>query len=1105
MSAHAIESTIGRQARQPAGLAAAFALLASAVLLTSCPNPLPIDLAAQVTDETGPVITLESPIEGGVYDAALSVSGTVADAGGAVASVRLLIDELGIDEFLEIGEAGAFVHEIATVNLAETLTVELIAVDWNGNASVVTVGVVPNIEGPVFTIDSPDDEGVYGQTVRIVGSVVDNDSQISTVDLSVAAAGVEEALDVSEDGSFSYDLDCTGITRTVVITLSAADGHGNTSTAERILFNDGVGPHVSIASPADYSEYATLLTLTGTATNSENDQTTTEVVTPISYKIPGTDISGTLAIDRDNGSFSTQIDVSALDGSKTIEVTAADYNGYETTAVVTITKPADGGDISGFTVTPGNKQVTISWDPVPGAENYTLYEYRQGSDPRPATNPYVWEELENGIVYRFQLHADVPDACGSDAYSATLEVMPLSEMSLSPWIAEVGLASVSIEWVGIDAVNEYVVERRDSPHDQWRLVRYATDTSIIDDNARFGTEYSYRVYPTAFPDIKSVAAAGVATPFGYGFLGEYRTPGEATGVAVDDGYAYIADGTAGLRVIDISDRLSVSEVGNCATSGAAVDVVLSGDYAVLACGADGVDIVSISDPTHPTVVGWNGIEAADIAVNGSYAYVVYYGTLSVVDISVPTDPQFRSTQSVGGGADGVAANGSYLYVAAEGGGLKVYDLADPEDPAYLGMAWVAENGANDVAVSGSYAFVAHGGFGLQVFDVSSPTTPSVVGSCATAGSACDVVLSGSLAFVAVDDGGLQVIDISSPASPTTVRTIDRSDHAIGVAVDGRTAFLADSVNGLQLIGRWLPDTPELVGLSDYAPNAEDVVVDGNLAFVVDTTSYTGGLKIIDTSQPADPQPVGYYTSIGARDVVMFDHYVILSVGSYGLKIIDVTEPTNPTLVGSLPAASYVYDVDVAGPYAYIADGAVGVRIASIDDPTNPTVLGTCDTSGIARAVAVTGAHAFVADGARGLQILDVSDATNPSVLSGWEVSGGTDDVARDVAISGSYAYVADSVYGLQIIDISDPLNPTRVGQYAASGSRRLSVTGSYVYLAASSAGMRVIDVSDPSDPIDVGFYTTGANAHGAVVQDTYAYLAVYPVGLEIVDLSGEGG
>ena len=61
-------------------------------------------------------------------------------------------------------------------------------------------------------------------------------------------------------------------------------------------------------------------------------------------------------------------------------------------------------------------------------------------------------------------------------------------------------------------------------------------------------------------------------------------PGIVNDVAVAGNYAYVADGSAGLRIIDVSLPSAPAEVGFYDTPGAAYDVAVAGNYAYVADG-----------------------------------------------------------------------------------------------------------------------------------------------------------------------------------------------------------------------------------------------------------------------------------------------------------------------------------------------------------------------------------------------------------------------------------------------------------------------------------------------------------------------------------------
>ena len=111
-----------------------------------------------------------------------------------------------------------------------------------------------------------------------------------------------------------------------------------------------------------------------------------------------------------------------------------------------------------------------------------------------------------------------------------------------------------------------------------------------------------------------------ASPTEAGFL---DTPGYALGVAVTGSLALVADLNEGLRVIDISDPTNPQEVGSADTPGSAYGVAVIGDLALVADGGSGLRLIDISDPTSPQEVGFFGTPgyAYGVVVSGDLALV----------------------------------------------------------------------------------------------------------------------------------------------------------------------------------------------------------------------------------------------------------------------------------------------------------------------------------------------------------------------------------------------------------------------------------------------------------------------------------------------------
>jgi hypothetical protein len=107
-------------------------------------------------------------------------------------------------------------------------------------------------------------------------------------------------------------------------------------------------------------------------------------------------------------------------------------------------------------------------------------------------------------------------------------------------------------------------------------------------------------------------------------------------------------------------------------------------------------------------------------------------------------------------------------VAAENGGVVVYDLSDPCDPSYLGA--FDTRFAQKLRIVDGIVFVADGEGGLVVVDASDPQQMHAVGQCQTVDRAFGVDVAHGYAYVADGTAGLRVVDLS-PLTPTPTPTL----------------------------------------------------------------------------------------------------------------------------------------------------------------------------------------------------------------------------------------------------------------------------------------------------------------------------------------------
>jgi len=283
-------------------------------------------------------------------------------------------------------------------------------------------------------------------------------------------------------------------------------------------------------------------------------------------------------------------------------------------------------------------------------------------------------------------------------------------------------------------------------------------------------------------------------------IGTYDTTGLAVGVQVVGNYAYVADYTSGLQIINISNPAAPSLSGTYDTTGYTWGVEVVGNYAYVADRDSGLQIINISNPVAPSLSGTYNTtgEAFGVEVVGNYAYVADGESgLQIINISNPAAPSLSGSYDTTDSAQGVEVVGNYAYVADRDSGLQIINISNPAAPSFSGT-YDTTGYAYGVQVVGNYAYIADYTSGLQIINISNPAAPSLSGSYDT-GYAVSVQVVGNYAYVADFSSGLQIINISNPAAPSLSGTYDTTRYAYEVQVVGNYAYVADADGGLKIL------------------------------------------------------------------------------------------------------------------------------------------------------------------------------------------------------------------------------------------------------------------------------------------------------------------
>jgi len=107
-------------------------------------------------------------------------------------------------------------------------------------------------------------------------------------------------------------------------------------------------------------------------------------------------------------------------------------------------------------------------------------------------------------------------------------------------------------------------------------------------------------------------------------------------------FVFVADDTAGLKIYELKtiNPFPLTLLSNYKhPSGAAQKVFVEGNYAYVAYGSEGLVILDISNPSSPSLVSSLNIgNAFHIYVEGQYAYLIVSDSIKIVNISNPALP-----------------------------------------------------------------------------------------------------------------------------------------------------------------------------------------------------------------------------------------------------------------------------------------------------------------------------------------------------------------------------------------------------------------------------------------------------------------------------------
>ncbi len=353
----------------------------------------------------------------------------------------------------------------------------------------------------------------------------------------------------------------------------------------------------------------------------------------------------------------------------------------------------------------------------------------------------------------------------------------------------------------------------------------------------------------------------------FGFLARIQTYGIPQDVLIEGNIAYVADGHADLTLVDISDTQSPAIIGNIELSNDDIAMAVwkspTDNYAYVADMDGKIQIMDVSFPLNPYSPGNSTF---GIAQNLEEALGVYYNdSLYIIGVSsgAPSHQSLNIYRMVYDPLPHQDPFWTMNEINLQGSGKGVWfdtmtvqvQYRDPREPDSVSY----EESLHQ------FIYVASGQYGVQVFDVSRThpfgfpdsvielmNSPIRVGRCDTWSECLSIQTKGRFIYVADDRGGLVIMQM-----PDTVFAFDNPEP--------------DSAH------------PEIIARINTSGRTKDLHIVGNYCFIADGS---GGLKVIDISNPFAPVFLSAYTTPYAYGLWADESYIYVTDRDNGLMIFE---------------------------------------------------------------------------------------------------------------------------------------------------------------------------------------------------------------------------
>jgi hypothetical protein len=316
-----------------------------------------------------------------------------------------------------------------------------------------------------------------------------------------------------------------------------------------------------------------------------------------------------------------------------------------------------------------------------------------------------------------------------------------------------------------------------------------------------------------------------------GIIASASLQGEATAVVLSTSgsnsastYAYLATGSYGLAIVDVTNSRSPIVLGQIKLSGNATSIAVDTalNLAAVALGSGGVDVIDVSNPTQPKIsYTLPSLQASALTAIDGHIYAVQGGRFLSYDLASGIPIQ---SLAVGSNATVTALTieGSTIYTLDDSKTLRIYDATNRDIVRQTGSIDLSNvlisTTGNHIFVGDGVAYIGSGGSasndvgGYVTVNVQNSSAPTLIAGFSSVGIAAgSLALNGSGLGIGVQriqdatapGGRSDVVDVLNTSNPSNtgnfITRFKLPAAPVDVAIANGVGFVADGTAGLQII------------------------------------------------------------------------------------------------------------------------------------------------------------------------------------------------------------------------------------------------------------------------------------------------------------------